>query len=162
MLLIQISFVFVLLVDAAADSTLSDISDNQGDVRAVINAPGYRDVVSQGVDPTRPADPSLVGYTKSSASYRTNAPPYPTNAPPYLTNTPSYPSNTPSYPPNTPTFLTPQYKVMDNEFRVPNNTDGVIQNITVVIPSHSPGLPSKNFYDQLAQGKAPCKFVLNS
>jgi hypothetical protein len=35
-------------------------------------------------------------------------------------------------------------------------TDGLIQNITVVVPKN-PRLPAKVFYDQLAQGKTPRK-----
>lgn len=101
----------------------------------VKDAPTYRDTVIQASDPTKLADPTLATYVKPSASYRVNGAPAP---------------STPNLPPP------PQNRVIESDFRVPNNSEGVVQNITVVLPSNN-HMPSKQFYDQLAQGKTPRK-----
>lgn len=50
----------------------------------------------------------------------------------------------------------PQTRVMEGNFRVPTPKEGLVQDITVVVPTDSRIAP-KVFYDQLVQGKAPRK-----
>lgn len=141
-MLVSINFLFVFSILVYADSPPGVVST--APTILMKNAPTYRDGVIQATDPIKLADPTLATYVRDSAPYRTSNPP--------IQNLPA-----PS-PPNFPPPL--QHKVLESDFRMPNNTEGVVQNITVVVPPNS-NLPAKHFYDQLAQGKTPRKLSFN-